>query len=59
MRTIYRSRTGKILGVCKGIAEYVDIDPTVIRLATVALFCANPFTILFYFIAALILETES
>ncbi len=59
MRTIYRSRTGKFLGVCKGIAEYVDIDPTVIRLATVALFCANPFTIFFYFIAALILETES
>ncbi|MEW6329431.1 MAG: PspC domain-containing protein [Candidatus Micrarchaeota archaeon] len=33
VKRLYRSRTNKILcGVCGGIAEYVDVDPTIIRL---------------------------
>ena len=33
---LYRSRTDKkIAGVCAGMAEYLDVDPTIIRLATV------------------------
>jgi len=27
----------KIAGVCGGIAEYIDIDPTIVRLVTVVL----------------------
>lgn len=32
-RRLYRSRTQRILGgVCGGIAEYFDIDPTLVRI---------------------------
>ncbi|MCK9524624.1 MAG: PspC domain-containing protein [Limnochordia bacterium] len=31
-KRIYRSREKKIAGVCGGIAEYMDIDPTIVRL---------------------------
>lgn len=32
MKKLYRSRTNrKISGVCGGIGEYFDIDPTIIR----------------------------
>jgi phage shock protein PspC (stress-responsive transcriptional regulator) len=30
-------RNAKFLGVCGGIAEYLDVDPTVVRLAWVIL----------------------
>ena len=37
MRKLYLSReNGKIFGVCAGIGESYDIDPTVVRLVTVA-----------------------
>ena len=33
-RRLYRSRTEKMIaGVCGGIAEYFNIDPTIVRLA--------------------------
>lgn len=39
-KRLYRSNTNKMLGgVCGGIAEYFNVDPTIIRLAWV-LFCA-------------------
>ncbi len=32
MKKLYRSRTNrKIAGVCAGLAEYIKIDPTIIR----------------------------
>lgn len=37
-KRLYRSRTDSMLaGVCGGIAEYFDLDPTLIRLAYVVL----------------------
>ena len=40
MKRIYRSKNDRrISGVCGGIAEYFDADPTVIRLLWI-LFCA-------------------
>ena len=37
MRKLYLSReNGKIFGVCAGIGESYDIDPTVVRLVTVS-----------------------
>ena len=42
MRRLYLSKkNSKIFGVCGGIGETYDIDPTVIRLATVFLFLAT------------------
>ncbi len=33
VKRLYRSRTDKVLGgVCGGIAEYLDVDPVVVRL---------------------------
>ena len=55
-KKLYRSPTNrKIAGVCGGIGEYVNLDPTVIRLIWVLLvFCAGT-GLLAYLIAALII----
>lgn len=38
-KRLYRSRTNRMIsGVCGGIAEYFNVDPTVIRLIAVLLF---------------------
>ena len=56
MKRLYKSTTDrKIFGVCGGIAEYFDIDSTVVRLAMViAFFCAG-FGGLAYLVAALVM----
>ncbi len=39
-KKLYKSNTNKkIDGVCGGIAEYFDIDPTIVRLAFVLFAC--------------------
>ena len=42
-KKLYRSRTDrKIWGICGGIAEYFDIDPTIVRvIAVVSLFAGS------------------
>lgn len=58
-KKLYRSETNKkIAGVCGGLAEYLNIDPTIIRLiwALVALSGAG---ILAYLIAALVIPVRS
>lgn len=45
----------KICGVCAGIADYFEIDPTVVRLITALLCLAWGTGILAYFVAALVL----
>ena len=59
-KRLYRSEHNKrIAGVCGGIAEYFNIDPTVIRLAWILLlFCAGG-GVFAYIIAALVMPTES
>ncbi len=38
MKRLYRSRTDrKIAGICAGLGQYLDADPTVVRLITVVL----------------------
>ena len=38
MKQLYKSTTNKkVAGVCGGIGEYFDIDPTLVRLGFVAL----------------------
>jgi phage shock protein C len=42
MKKLYLSKTDKkILGVCGGVGETYDVDPTLIRLATVFLCLAT------------------
>lgn len=59
-KRLYRVEDGKMLcGVCGGIAEYFNVDPTLIRLGF-ALFClAGGSGILAYIIAAIIMPTKS
>ena len=53
-RKLYKSKTDqKICGVCGGIAEYFDTDPTVIRLAWVLFTLLGGSGIVAYIIAAI------
>ena len=55
-KTLYRNTENKMLaGVCSGIADYFDIDPTLVRLGWV-LFCAlGGCGVLAYIVAALVI----
>ncbi|HZI93160.1 MAG TPA: PspC domain-containing protein [Patescibacteria group bacterium] len=51
-RRLYRSPTDKkIAGVCGGVAEYLDIDPAVARIAAVILFLLHGVGLIAYLIA--------
>ena len=54
MKKLYKSNNRMICGVCAGIAEYLGIDPTVVRLIWAALGLTGT-GILLYIIAALVL----
>lgn len=57
-KRLYRSRKNRMIcGVCGGIAEYFNVDPTLIRLGLVFLACTGT-GILAYFIAAIIIPDE-
>ena len=55
-KKLYKSYDRKISGVCGGIAEYFDIDPSIVRLGWVALTLMGGSGILLYVIAALIMD---
>ncbi len=57
-KRLYKSRNKKLCGVCGGIAEYFNIDPTIVRLIWIAFTLAGGSGILVYIIAALIMEEE-
>ena len=55
-KRLYRSRKDKMLaGVCGGLAEYFDVDPSLVRLATVLLCLYAGTGLLVYIIAAIII----
>ncbi|WP_333650689.1 PspC domain-containing protein [Lacrimispora sp.] len=55
-KKLYRSDTDKMLcGVCGGIAEYFNVDPTLIRLLWAVLTCTGGAGIIAYIIAAVII----
>lgn len=51
-------REKKLCGVCGGIAEYFNIDPTIVRLAWVAFCLLGGSGVLAYIIAALIMPED-
>ena len=58
MSKLYKSRTDrKICGVCGGIAEYLGIDSTIVRLITVLLVAFAGMSIWIYVIAVLLMST--
>ena len=55
-KKLYKSNENKMLdGVCGGIAEYFDIDPTVARLGWVVFCALGGSGILAYIIAAIVI----
>ncbi|MBQ8802863.1 MAG: PspC domain-containing protein [Tyzzerella sp.] len=58
-KRLYKSTTDKKLdGVCGGIAEYFNIDSTIVRLALVLFCLAGGSGILAYIIAAIVIPRE-
>ena len=59
-KRLYKIEQGKkIDGVCGGIAEYFDIDPTIVRLAWVLFTACAGSGIIAYIIAALVMPKKS
>jgi len=59
MKKLYRSRKdSKIAGVCGGIAEYFNVDPTIIRLLAVLTIFFGGGGVVAYIIAWLIIPLE-
>jgi len=59
MKKLYRSRKdSKIAGVCGGIAEYFDVDPTIIRLLALLTIFFGGGGIIAYIIAWIIIPLE-
>lgn len=58
-KKLYRSRTDrKLAGVCAGLAEYFEVDPTIVRILFVLLALAGGPGLIFYIILALIIPEE-
>lgn len=59
-KRLYKSGTDKKLcGVCAGIAEYFEIDPTIVRLAWVVFTLLGGSGIIAYIIAAIVMPVEN
>lgn len=58
-KRLYRSnKEKKLAGVCGGIAEYFDIDPTLVRLGWIIFSCAFGSSILAYIICVLVMPVR-
>ena len=61
MKKLYRSKTNRQLcGVCGGLAEYFNLDPTIVRLLAVVIgLCTAIFgALIFYIIAAVVIPED-
>jgi phage shock protein C len=61
IRQLRRNTTNRMIaGVCAGVGEYINVDPTIIRLIAVLLaFLTGPGMIVAYIIMALIIPEDS
>lgn len=59
MKRLYKSSTDKKLaGVCGGIAEYFDIDPTIVRLLWALISLAYGTGIIAYIVCAFVIPEK-
>lgn len=59
VRRLYRSRTKRLLGgVCGGLGDYFAIDPTLIRVAFVALAFASGVSLIAYLLLLIVVPIE-
>ena len=58
-KRLYRSRSERMIwGVCGGLANYFDMDPTIVRIIFVLLALANGVGIVVYIIMAIVVPLE-
>jgi phage shock protein C len=58
-KRLFRSRGDRMLaGVCGGLGEYLNVDPTLIRLLTVLLTIWFPFLLLAYLVLFIVVPLE-
>ena len=58
-KKFYRSRTNRMLwGVCGGLAQYFNIDPTIVRIVAIASLFVGNLGFWIYIIMALVVPTE-
>ncbi len=59
-RRLYRSQNDRMIaGVCGGLAEFFDIDPTLVRLIFVLLTLMGGHGILLYIILMIVMPSEN
>lgn len=59
VKRFYRSIDDQVLfGVCAGVAEYFEIDPTIVRLGFSLLCCFCPPLIIVYFVAGIVMPVK-
>ena len=59
VKRLYRSRDNRMIsGVCAGLAEYVDVDPTIVRLLAVLGLFAGGATFWAYLVMMLVVPEE-
>lgn len=59
MKRLYRSSKSRMVcGVCGGIAEYFNIDPTLVRLGWILFAFAAGSGVLAYIVAAIVIPNE-
>ena len=59
MKKLYRSTTDvKISGLCAGIADYFDMDPSIVRLLTLLAIIPGGLSIWVYIIASIVVPAE-
>lgn len=57
-KRLYKSSTNKMIaGVCGGIAEYINLDPTIVRLLWVVFCFMGGAGIFAYIVAAIIMPS--
>lgn len=59
-KRLYRSKTNRVIsGICGGLAEYFDIDPTIVRLVFVLLALFSGVGIILYIIGIFVIPEEN
>lgn len=59
MKKLTRSTTNRrIFGICGGFAEWMDVDPTIIRIVAITTAILCPLSILVYLLTGIIMPQE-
>ena len=58
-KRLYRIKNGKMIaGVCGGIAEYFQLDPSLVRLGAIVFCCLGGSGVLAYIISAIVIPEK-